>query len=104
MSEGPDKTCPLDAAETVRRYFIENRARLLDVAAFLDRVDRSTGAEAAAQDFRIVALEKALAEVLRREPGRVERVLTILSDLSTEPLASAPKAQGAFGAVPRSCC
>ena len=32
---------PLTAAQLIDEYFIENRTRLLEIAAFLDRLDRS---------------------------------------------------------------
>lgn len=79
----------------VDQSFIDARARVLDVAAFLDRVQRH-GQDA---DFRIAALRKAIRELLTEETGRAERVLVSLSDLTTEPIAKAPM-QGALGAVP----
>jgi hypothetical protein len=66
-------------------YFMEARAKLIDLSAFLDRVDRATGED----DFRIKALREALAELRSAEPGRAKRVLERLSDPSTEPIAAA---------------
>ena len=76
-------------------YFIEARSKLIDVAAFLDRVDRAEG-EA---DFRLAAFMRALEQLSRNEPSRAERVLLELSDPTAEPVpAAATKA--ACGAWP----
>ena len=74
-------------------YFIEARAKLIDLAAFLDRVERAEGKE----DFRLLAFRKALAELQNSEPGRPRRVLLALSDLTTEPIPAA-SGKGACGA------
>lgn len=95
---------PLSATETVQRYFLENRSRVLEIAAFLDRIDRALPPLPKTEDFRVTALRQALATVLEPGPARVERVHAILSDPSLTPLESAAKSQGAFGAVPRGCC
>ena len=66
-------------------YFLEARSKLIDLAAFFDRIDRAQG-EA---DFRLKALEQALGELKPKEAPRAERVLLSLSDTSREPLAAA---------------
>lgn len=76
-------------------YFMENRAKLIDLAAFLDRVDRATG-EA---DFRLKAFQQALRHLSGGEPERATKVLLALSDPSTEPVDRAP-GKGASGAWP----
>jgi hypothetical protein len=76
-------------------YFIDARHKLIDVAAFLDRIDRHEGDE----DFRIDAMGKAIEAMLT--PGdkpRAEAVLLALSDPSTTPIEIAPM-QGALGAT-----
>ena len=73
-------------------YFLEARHKLVDLAAFLDRVERASG-EA---DFRFDALRLALRE-LEGGADRAERVLKVLSDPTTEPIAQAP-GKGAVGA------
>ena len=72
---------------------MEARAKLIDLAAFLDRVERSPG-EA---DFRHQALLNALAELKKPGAGRAQNVLLALSDPTAEPVASAP-GKGAVGA------
>lgn len=81
--------------ETLDLYFMDARSKVIDLAAFLDRVDRGTG-EA---DFRLAALREALGELAGDEPDRARRVLLSLSDPTTEPLAAAP-GKGAVGAWP----
>ena len=81
--------------QTLDLYFMDARARLIDLAAFLDRVDRAEG-EA---DFRLEAFRTALKELGGRKPERAERVLLSLSDPTTKPIAKAP-GKGAIGAWP----
>jgi hypothetical protein len=76
-------------------YFIAARSNVLDLAAFLDRVERAPG-EA---DFRLESLINALRILNQREPGKTRAILELLSDPSTEPVASAP-GKGAAGAWP----
>ena len=78
-------------------YFMDARSKLIDIAAFLDRVDRGEG-EA---DFRLAEFRKALAELNRGEPVRAKSVLMALSDPTTEPIPKAP-GKGAVGAWPGS--
>jgi len=84
------------SAPLVDLQFIDARSRLIDVAAFLDRMERHGHAE----DFRVVELKRAMQEVVKDESGRARRVLEALSDHSVEPIAAAT-IQGAFGAPKR---
>ena len=85
---------PLSRAQAVDLYFMEHRARLLDIAAFLDRVDR---AGPGVDDFRMQAFRRALALLQDGRPDRARRVLELLSDPGTEPVAKAGM-KGATGA------
>ena len=76
-------------------YFLEARAKLIDLAAFLDRVERAQG-EA---DFRLGAFEKAIEELRQGGADRARRVLMAFSDPTDEPIPSAP-GKGACGAWP----
>ena len=49
----PAERCPVPPDEVIGRYFLEHRAKLLDIAAFLDRVERAGGS---GDDFRIRAM------------------------------------------------
>lgn len=61
--------------------FIPVRAKLIEVAAFLDRVER----HAAADDFRCAALREAAALLVDGKPERARRILEKLSDPTTAP-------------------
>jgi hypothetical protein len=71
---------------------MDARAKLLDVAAFFDRVERH-GQDA---DFRVQALSDAVP-ILSSGPERVRRILEVLSDPTVDPIAAAGM-QGAIGA------
>ncbi|HTU25062.1 MAG TPA: hypothetical protein VMF30_06680 [Pirellulales bacterium] len=71
MSDSPQ------AVDVLNREFLEVRARLLQVAAALDRLDRAAGS--VAQDARFQNIHRVL-EVLRAGgPGRAEQVQMIFS-------------------------
>jgi hypothetical protein len=85
----------LDRNELLDLYFMDARAKVIDIAAFLDRIDRSKGDA----DFRLAALMEALRELSKNEPQRAKRVLLSLSDPTTEPIEKSP-GKGAVGAWP----
>ena len=89
---------PLSAKELVDEYFIENRTRLLEIAAFLDRLDR-VDASYATEDFRMQAFSEALAH-LARSGDRLDRIQMLLSDPTTEPLTALDR-KSAIGAYNR---
>ena len=65
--------------------FIDARHKLIDIAAFLDRVDRYEGVD----DFRVDAFHLAMSELRKRQPEAAKRVLLSFSDLSEDPIQSA---------------
>jgi hypothetical protein len=73
--------------------FIDARHKLIEIAAFLDRIDRHPGDT----DYRLEAMKNALPILLSNQPGRARIILEAFSDSST---ALSPNAtfQGAFGA------
>jgi hypothetical protein len=93
--------CPLSREGVIQRYFLEHRAKLIDLAAFLDRVDRaaqSTGTQAA-EDHRLQALHQAIGLLTDGKPERTRRILEVLSDPTRQPLVSAeglPPVAGAY--------
>jgi hypothetical protein len=89
---------PLSAKELVDEYFIESRTKLLEIAAFLDRLDRADPAYAAT-DFRMKAFVEAL-EGLLRTGQRLDHIQMLLSDPSTEPLERLDR-KSAVGAYDR---
>lgn len=98
-----EPTCPLTSQQVADLYFLEHRAKLLDIAAFLDRLERAGGDEGR-QDVRVRALTKAIP--LLTDPAsagradRVRRVQELLSDHTTEPTPAA-HTQSALGADPQ---
>jgi len=73
---------------------MDSRAKVIDVAAFFDRVQRAGQQE----DYRVVSLRKTLEIILNSEqPTRAQDVLLSLSDPSEEPIAEAHE-KGASGA------
>ena len=76
-------------------YFMEARAKLIDLAAFLDRVDRAEG-EA---DFRWNAFVQATKQLGAEKAQRAKDVLLSLSDPTTAPIAAATT-KAACGAWP----
>ena len=97
MSTSPPPI-PLNRHAVVDRYFLEHRAKVLDLAAFLDRVDRAKpDAADSNRDFRLDSLRGAIALLLDGESDRAKRVLDLMSDPSTEPIDAAPM-KGASGA------
>ena len=74
---------PLPAPEVIDEYFLENRHRVLDVAAYLDRLDRS-GVDWRA-DYRMAAFARAIDVLCGSDPGRAQRIQMIFSDPTLEP-------------------
>jgi hypothetical protein len=90
-------TSPLTPVQLVDEYFIENRNRIIEVAAFLDRLDRADSA-IGATDFRVRALRRALEVVLAGgQADRVREIQMLMSDPNTEPLPALDR-KGAVGA------
>ena len=84
---------PPQTPSIVDLSFMDARFKLIDLAAFLDRVQRAGQDD----DYRIVALKNAIACLAQNEPDRAKQVLLTFSDPTTEPIAKAHM-QGAAGA------
>ncbi|MDA0750672.1 MAG: hypothetical protein O2964_08165 [Verrucomicrobia bacterium] len=76
-------------------YFMDARHKLIDLAAFLDRVDRSEGED----DFRIQAFREAMQHLGSGDTDRAAKVLMTFSDPTTEPIPAATT-KAACGAWP----
>lgn len=89
---------PMQALDVLDLYFIENRSRILDIASFLDRIDRYQGAEQAKADYRYQALIKVIDLLRAPDNGRTKAIQLALSDPTSEPIPSAVglKAWGAW--------
>ncbi len=99
MSASQPHRSPLRPSELVDEYFIENRNRVIEIAAFLDRLDRSDPS-IADSDFRVMALREALAVLTSGSTNRVHDIQMLLSDPTTEPLPALDR-KGAVGAWDR---
>ncbi len=66
---------PLPAAQALDAYFLEARARLLDLAAILDRIDRGGGVS----DPRLDRIRRAIQMLGESGPERVARVQELFS-------------------------
>ncbi len=94
---------PLSTRQIVDQYFLEHRAKVLDIAAFLDRFDRAAKVEGVADastttDLRVRAICAALDLLRDGKPERARRALELWSDHSTDPIEKASM-KGAIGAV-----
>ncbi len=78
---------PLSASRALDQFFLEARARLLDVAAILDRVDRGDGT---VNDPRMARIQQAIAALQEVETGRAARIQQIFS-LEYDPAWPKPK-------------
>ena len=76
-------------------YFLDARHKLIEVAAFLDRVERAGGRD----DFRMKAFRAALGKLNGKRKEKARRVLLAFSDPTTKPIARAA-GKGAVGAWP----
>lgn len=65
------------AQEVFDREFLEMRAKVLELAASLDRIERSRGA--LGEDPRRTQLDEALAVLTSSKPNRAEQVQMIFS-------------------------
>ncbi len=68
---------PLDASEVLNREFLEIRARLLHLAASLDRLDRAEGSVAG--DDRLEKIRQGLALLASDDADRAEKIQLLFS-------------------------
>jgi hypothetical protein len=83
--------------ELIDEYFIENRTKLLDIAAYLDRLDRVSDG-GSGRDFRMQAFQEALQVLSSTSPARITQIQMIFSDPTSEPLEKLDQksARGAY--------
>jgi hypothetical protein len=70
-------SAPIDAPELLNREFLEIRARLLQVAAALDRLDRAEGD--VARDKRRIDIGKAISILAESRGDRALRMQMVFS-------------------------
>ncbi|MEX0684947.1 MAG: hypothetical protein WD267_05345 [Balneolales bacterium] len=91
-----DNSCPLTQKQLIDDHFMRQRNHMLEIAAFLDRMQRSV-TKNGEDDFRMQAFHESLKELISDQPDKVKRIQMILSDPEIEPLVERD-VQGAFGA------
>ena len=74
-----DSLSPLPARQALDSYFLEARAKLLDLAAILDRIGRGADAAALEEDPRLAKIRQALQVLHDQSGGRAERVQQLFS-------------------------
>ncbi len=75
----------MNRSRTTDIYFADARSKLIDLAAFMDRIDRSVGSD----DYRIHSFRVALGELESGKPERTKRILKLLSDPTMDPILHA---------------
>jgi hypothetical protein len=80
---------PLDRESLIRLGLLEARSRVLDLAAFLDRVQRTAAADDPLGDPRVQAIVAAVRLLADGQPERARRVLELWSDPTMQPVPHA---------------
>lgn len=90
-------TSPLTQRQLIDRYFMEHRVQVLELAAFLDRLERARELDAE-DDFRLRSVRDALAVLGDGAGDRVRRVQMVFSDPRSELLDAVDQksAKGAY--------
>ena len=68
------------AMQVLDRHFLEMRCTLLDLAAALDRVERSDGWRDAKHDPRYAQLQHGISMLLAHGEDRAEKIQLLFSD------------------------
>jgi hypothetical protein len=68
------------AQSVLDRHYLEMRCGILDLAAMLDRIERSPSASTQLADPRIELIQQGLQILLTRGANRAERVQLLFSD------------------------
>ena len=89
-------TSPLTQRELIEGWFMDHRVQVLDLAAYLDRLERARELDAEG-DFRMRSVRAAIAILVDGRGDRVRRVQLAFSDPDTTLLASLDR-KNAFGA------
>ena len=74
-------------------YFLDARHKLIELAAFLDRIERADGQD----DFRLKSFRAALTKLDGKKKNKAKNVLLAFSDPTMKPIAKAA-GKGAVGA------
>jgi hypothetical protein len=84
--------------QVLDQYFLEARHKLIEIAAFLDRVERVPARADGKDDFRLKAFRAALKGLNGNKKQKAKSVLLAFSDMTTKPVEKAGM-KGAVGAA-----
>ena len=70
---------PMSARQVMDAYFLETRAKLIEIAANLDRVDRAADLAELRGDMRLTFIAEALKVLESPGAGRAERIQRLYS-------------------------
>lgn len=85
----------MNKSQILDEFYIKTRAQLLDIAAFLDRLDRADGQE----DHRSISFRASIPLLSDANTDKTRRILELLSDPTDTPIDAAHE-KGASGAWP----
>jgi hypothetical protein len=68
------------AIDIFEQTFLLTRAKLLEVAAALDRLDRSDGSDAVANDSRMKQIRQAVDVIQNQDSNRAEQIQLLFSE------------------------
>ena len=77
----PKLRSPKSAKQLLDMYFLDARCALLETAAAFDRIERADGGDEIFSDPRLKRLLEACDIIKNSKQNRVERFLTLLSDM-----------------------
>lgn len=80
MSAPAPLPAPLSADVLLDRLYLEIRAKLLELAAALDRIERAESADAIRQDVRLKQIDAGLDILTSSGFDRAERIQMLFSD------------------------
>lgn len=80
-------------------FFLENRAKVLDLAAFMDRFERNPCFKDLASDPRWIGICRSIEILNDGSPDRAKRILELWSDPTEEPVPTV-SSKGALGVWP----
>jgi hypothetical protein len=92
----------LTLTDLLDRSFLQHRANLLDLAAFLDRCARAPAPGSQSDDARLIALRGVMPILTDGRPDRARRILEHLSDPTTDPLERSDGRPAAGAPTPNS--
>ena len=70
---------PLPSPTALETYYLEARSKILDLAAFLDRLNRGKEIGSVGQDSRLQKIAQALEILQDQSGGRAERIQQVFS-------------------------